>query len=552
MPPLPARWNHLEGLEQHGATRCGPVNRRANGRDLNVTPVTIMPAENPDYANDYDRRRGSMLAAREADWRNGAIVYQVIVDRFAPPADPQARRHLYPAPKRLRLWSESPQRGTFLPDLQVWTQELDFWGGDLAGLRDRLDHVAGLGADVLYLNPIHHAGTNHKYDVLDYFAVAPEYGTRDDVSTLADACHERGMKLVLDGVFNHMGRQSAWFQEALADPGSPKRDWFFIDPRYRYGYRAWANVANLPELRLENPAVRARIYGDLDSVVQSYLRDGVDGWRLDVAHDIGFAYLSELTQAAHRARPGSLVVGEIWNYPQEWSPAVDAVMNFHARGIILNLVQGHLSGPAAGRLCETMIDDAGPDPILKAWLVLDNHDLPRLKTMLPAPWQRRMAQVLQFTLPGSPSVYYGVEVGMEGRLDPEMRGPMRWDLLREDNPDLQWMRRLIGLRRSSRALRIGDFRRLESQTLMAFQRSTDRIAELVIVVANPTAKSVSEVLPVRDSKLMSFTKLRDALSDVQIQAESGLIRVTIPAHTVCVFRPVINDGAEYTPYKRVQ
>ncbi len=522
------------------------------GCDADVGTVTTMPAGEPDYANEYDRRRGPMLAAREADWRNGAIVYQVIVDRFAPPADLEAKRHLYPPPKRLRPWSESPKRGTFLPEQQVWTQEIDFWGGDLESLRGKLAYVAELGADVLYLNPIHHAYTNHKYDALDYFAVSPEYGTRDDVKALADACHERGLKLVLDGVFNHMGRQSAWFQEALADPQSPKRDWFFIDKRYKHGYRAWADVPNLPELRLENPAVRARIFGDPDSVVQGYLRDGVDGWRLDVAYDIGYAFLSELTEAAHRARPGSLVVGEIWNYPQEWSPAVDAVMNFHARGIILNLVQGHLSGPAAGRLCETMIADAGLDPMLEAWLVLDNHDVPRLKTVLPQPWQQRMAQVLQFTLPGSPNLYYGVEVGMEGKLDPEMRGPMRWDLVRDDNPDLQWMRRLIGLRRSSRALRIGDFGRLESEVLLAFQRSTDRIGELVIVVANSTAKPETEVLPVRDSKLMNFAKVRDALSDVQAQTESGLLRVTVPAHTICVFRPVMTDGGDYSPYKRVQ
>ena len=261
------------------------------------------------FASHYDLQRAPDLAHRAADWRNGALVYQVLVDRFAPPENIEAKRHLYASPRKLRKWNESPQRGTFLSEHDVWSHEVDFWGGDLNSLRGQLDHVQDLGADVLYLNPIHQALTNHKYDAQDYFAVSPEYGTRADLKTLADDLHRRGMKLVLDGVFNHVGRSSAWFQEAMKDADSPKRSWFDIAPTYKLGYRAWANVANLPELRLENPAVQARVFRDPDSVVQGYLRDGVDGWRLDVASDIGFAILADLTRAAHEARPGSLVIG---------------------------------------------------------------------------------------------------------------------------------------------------------------------------------------------------------------------------------------------------
>jgi glycosidase len=112
----------------------------------------------------------------------------------------------------------------------------------------------------LYLNPIHAALTNHKYDADDYRAVSPEYGDRDDVRRLAEALHQRGMKLVLDGVFNHMGRSSPKFQAALADENSPYRDWFFFDAELPEGYRGWADVANLPELRMEHPAVREHIY----------------------------------------------------------------------------------------------------------------------------------------------------------------------------------------------------------------------------------------------------------------------------------------------------
>ena len=184
------------------------------------------------------------------------------------------------------------------------------------------------------------------------FAVSPEYGTRDDVIKLADECHARGMKLMLDGVFNHMGRKAAWFQEAMQDEHSPYRDFFYVGPEYKLGYRAWYDVENLPELNLENPEVRARIFGGPDSVVQGYLRDGVDGWRLDVAFDVGFEPLTELTKAAHHARPGSLVIGEIWSYPGEWSPAVDATMNFYLGWLIQSVVKGELDGALAGRMLE--------------------------------------------------------------------------------------------------------------------------------------------------------------------------------------------------------
>ncbi|HRX84717.1 MAG TPA: glycoside hydrolase family 13 protein [Phycisphaerae bacterium] len=513
---------------------------------------TIQAAEAVNYASTYDVKRGEVLAAREADWRNGAIVYQVFVDRFAPANDLDAKRSLYAAPRRLRTWDEQPTRGSLDETAGVWSHELDFWGGDLASLRGKLDYIQHLGADVLYLNPICQALTNHKYDAQDYFTVAPEYGTRADVAALATDLHGRDMRLVLDGVFNHVGRTSPWFLDAVQDPESPYRNWFYIGDEYADGHRGWADVANLPELCLENPAVRARIWGDADSVVQSYLRDGVDGWRLDVATDLGFNYLAELTRAAHAARPGSLVVGENWVYPEEWSPSLDAVMNFYYRQILVHLLAGEMSGAHAGRLIERMIADTGLDPVLKAWVILDNHDLARIGTVWPKPWRRHMAQALQFTLPGSPCVYYGAELGMTGGDDPEMRGPMRWDLATDANEELAWMRRLIALRRGNRALRIGDFRLLDSERVLAFMRRTDRAADTTVIVANATGKTVTDVLPIRDSKVMNWGWLIDELGDVRVQVKSGIAKVEVPAHTVCVLRPEIPAGRGHNPYKRMQ
>jgi cyclomaltodextrinase len=509
-----------------------------------------------DHANRVDRALAGVFEAREADWRSGAVVYQVLVDRFVPSADLEAKRALYPAPKTLRRWDEEPRQGHYVDSHRLWSHEIDFWGGDLASLATRLDYVQQLGADVLYLNPICLAYTNHKYDALDYKAVSPEYGSRDDVIRLADALHGRGMKLVLDGVFNHMGRQSPLFQQANADPASHYRDWFTFGPQFPAGARAWWGAANLPELNLENPAVREYLWGAPDSVVRGWLRDGIDGWRLDVAFDIGFVQLQALTDAAHAQKPGSLVVGEIANYPAQWVPSVDGVMHFGLRRILLMMADGRLDVQTAGRMITRVIEDVGVEHMLKSWLYLDNHDTARQATEVADERQRRVAQVLQFTLPGSPNLYYGSEVGMTGGDDPQMRGPMRWDLVEAGHPQLDWTRRLIAMHREHRALRVGDFRGLVTRKVFGFERHTDRALDAVFVLANPGPRAVKELVLLSDSKIMDGTQMEDLLGQIEpVSVHSALLPITVPAHTTLVLKPVPQSRARsdgYDNYKRVQ
>ena len=513
---------------------------------------TFGPGDGVDFANRFDRDLAGVFERRAADWRNGAVVYQVLVDRFAPPADLEAKRHLYPAPKRLRDWEDVPTRGEYLDDARLWSHEIDFWGGDLASTRSRLDHIHDLGADVLYLNPIHLAHTNHSYDSLDYAQVAPQFGTRQDVIDLADTLHGLGMKLVLDGVFNHMGRNSEFFRSAESDPSSPYRDWFEFGDRFPGGARTWWLAENLPELVMENPAVREYVYGGHDSIVRSYLRDGTDGWRLDVAVDTGFRYLEELTNAAHQERPGSLVVGEIASYPKEWFPSVDAVMNFALREIVLELANHRIAPRHAQRMIERLVGEADFEHILKSWIFLENHDTARLATTVPDPDARRLAQVLQFTLPGAPNLYYGCEVGMAGGDDPEMRAPMRWDLVTADNPTLAWTRRLIDLHQSHRALRVGQFRTLTTDRLVGYERHTDRIADSVFVLANPSPDEVTEWVQLPNSKLMNPFWMLDLLGDSDVRLTNGMVRVTLPANGVLVLSPEIHPEGGYSSYKRVQ
>ena len=516
-------------------------------------------AQKADYANGFDQGLAGVFEARERDWRNGAIVYQVYVDRFAPSANLEAKRALYPAPKRLHAWTDLPTHGVYLPDAKVWSHEVDFWGGDLQSLRGKLDYIQGLGADVLYLNPIDLATTNHKYDTLDYRAVSPEYGTRDDARALARDVHARGMKIMLDGVFNHMGRNSPLFKQAGSDTHSPYRDWFVFGPQYAGGARAWALAENLPELNLENPAVRDDLWNAHDSVVRGWLRDGMDGWRLDVAFDIGFKYLGELTQAAHDEKPGSLVVGEIANFPREWFPSVDGLIHFTLRQVILGVASGRVDAATGQQMMARIVQDADYEHILKSWVYLDNHDTQRLATALPDAAQRRLAQVLQFTLPGSPDLYYGTELDMPGGDDPEMRAPMRWDLVKADNPVLNWNRRLIALHKGNRALRVGNYRAITSAKFIGFERYTDRAADTIVVLLNPSDTPVTDTVLVANSKLMDGSRMVNLLADKADPATpadtrlfAALMHLTLPAHGFAVLKPDVAPPGGYTNYKRVQ
>jgi glycosidase len=310
----------------------------------------------------------------------------------------------------------------------------------------------------------------------------------------------------------------------------------------------------LPELNLDNPAVRKYLYEAPDSVVRGYLRDGADGWRLDTAYELGLPYMRALTKAAHQEKKDALVVGEIVNYPDQWLTAMDGVMNFTLRQIILSVAQGEINPAVATRMTERLVLDTGIEPLLKSWNVIDNHDIPRIATQVPEAKQRRLVQTLQFTLPGSPNVYYGSELGMTGGGDPENRNPMRWDWVSAQHPEMVWMKKLISLHQHNRALRVGNFRRIETDRLFAFERYTDKTLETRLVLANPGKTEITERILVTNAGLMDDTPLVDLMGADPHQHVAtmgpGLISVTVPAQTVMVLKPVERDLGGYSRYKR--
>lgn len=493
---------------------------------------------------------------READWRMGATVYQVMPDRFHA-RDLDSKQSQYDAPKRLAPWTEPSRRGEPLANEGVWSHELTFYGGDLPGLIDKIPYIRDLGASVLLLTPVFDARTCHGYDTIDYHRIAPHLGTRDDLAQLVRMAHDNGMRVVLDGVFNHVSQQCPWLREAVEDPHSEKRAWFDIDPdRYEHGYRSWCGIKNLPELQVETASLRDELYRSESSVVRSYLRElDIDGWRLDVAWELGLEVLTELVEHARREKAQSVVLGEIWSALasplSRWAPPLDGLLHMSMRELLLHWIAGRVPGPRVARVLQTMVDDAGIEAMLRSHLVVENHDTPRIHSLLPDPALRSVFLHACMALPGCFSFLYGMEVGLEGMLDPEMRGPMSWDLAHDGNATFDWTKKLLVLRRELRALRIGDFVALDTDGLLAFQRVTDRYEESVWFFANVTDESVTETVYLRDAKLMNGN-LVDRLSDDRAPVHCGFCEVTVEAASVRMLMHPSHAGWAYNPYKRVR
>ena len=482
---------------------------------------------------------------RDLNWHQGGIVYQVFVDRFAPSSVDKSS--FYPSPKVFQPWNTLPKAGKRVPNVPHYQHELDFWGGDLQSLVSKLSYLHQLGVTILYLNPIFKAFTNHKYDTIDYLAIDEAYGTMDDLKRLIEKAHLLNIKIILDGVFNHMSFYSPIFQSALSDPQSPYRDWFVFGSTYRHGYRAWHHAASLPELNLHHQDVQKYV---LDQVVTYYLSLGIDGWRLDTAIELGFTYLSLLKANARKVKKDALIVGEINNYPDQWFPYVDGVMQLVMRDLIILTLQGQIAPQVANTMIARYIDDTGIETLLQSWMLLENHDTARIRHDLHDFKTYACAKYLSITLPGTFHLYQGEELGLISEGDPYNRQPFPWDKLTDDNPYYSFHQSLIALRKDNRALRIGNYRHIISQSIISFLRLTDVLEETLIILVNPSSMDVKETLMIPDFKLRGHLSFYDLISKVKIVESFGIfIHLTIPAFTTYILKPDLKVVDGYSPTK---
>lgn len=441
-------------------------------------------------------------AFRTPDWAKGAVLYQIFPERFAngnPDNDPPG----------VQPWGGKP--GVY-----------NYFGGDLAGVMAHLDHLQSLGIDGVYFNPLFAGGSNHKYDTWDYMRIDPEFGTNEDFKRLCEALHRSGMRVMLDGVFNHTGTGFAAFKEAVAKgPGSPTWDWYTFEgfpvvQEPRPNYKAWWGFAHLPQLNNSNPEVRAYL---LD-VARHWLAPGLaDAWRLDVPNEVPRPFWGDFRTAVRQARPDALVVGEIWADGSPWlkGDSFDSVMNYRFRSAVLDFIAYEkLDAKAFGDILDQVRADYGDqvEPVL--FNLLDSHDTERfLHSAKGDKSKLRLASLLQLTYPGMPVIYYGDEVGMTGGADPDNRRTMVWEPSQQDHRLLEHYRALIRLRKEHAALRSGDFERLSlpAPKVYAFRRTAGKDRLVVVVNAGLTPFDL-KTLPGKLSPLypQQFGRLLPAMS----------------------------------------
>lgn len=481
-------------------------------------------------------------------WMTGQVVYQIFPDRFAI-GQPHTSETKLALPAYHRADDYVRRGWNDLPINPPWGK--DFFGGDLQGIADHLHYLQDLGITTIYLTPIFTSPSNHKYETTDYFTVDAQFGGDEALRALIETLHNANMRLVMDAVLNHVSDQHPWFVKAKQGDKAFK-DFFTFHPSG--GYDCWRGYRHMPELNLANPKVQALLYRNPDSVLQKYLAMGLDGWRFDVAVDVGLKTIHAVRQVLRQRFPGAALIGEVMAYAARWTQGDDkyhGVMNYYFRDAVLSWLGGKASAKQMNAAVEHYYKGYGLTGALCSWNILSSHDTPRLISLLPDRAQRQLAIVAQFTLPGAPMVYYGEEIGMEGKCDPDCRRPMVWERCRWDREMLEFYKQLISIRQGRAELRRGRLILLGNQIeadMIAFIRHTEQPQEVALVLINNAETPVRQRLFTPHSHLYHSLPLRNLLCPAQalINMEAGNLDVDMPPRSAAILVP---DDGQYQEYQ---
>lgn len=447
------------------------------------------------------------------DFAKGNIIYHVFVDRFNR-ADGVKTKRKY---RLHKSFSESPEvvsaDGKYYAD--------DFFGGNFNGIREKLDYLEELGVGIIYLSPIFKAYSNHRYDTGDYLKVDELLGTEDDFKRLLDAAHEKGMKIILDGVFNHSGADSLYFNKfgtydslgAYQSKSSPYYDWYFFK-KFPDEYACWWGCDNVPDLNKSNKDYRALVFGK-NGVVEKWQKLGADGWRLDVVDELPIDFVNLLIKKIKSVNKDALVIGEVWEdastkvsygelRPYLLGDQLDGTMNYPFMNAIIAYVRDG-DEKFFKDTVQSILENYPKETVYCLMNSLGTHDTVRIINALSDVrahgWSKThklgyklpdseyekakkklyLASVLQFTLPGIPSIFYGDEAGLQGFDDPINRRPYPWGS--EDKEILAHYKKLGRIRRENRAVFSGGFNMRDENGLVAYERASGDDEILIAVNA---------------------------------------------------------------------
>lgn len=426
------------------------------------------------------------------EWHFGSVVYEIFPDRFSR-AGAASRADLPD-------WAV-PRDWDTLPEGRSANTSREWFGGDLPGIEQRLDHVARLGANVLYLTPFFPAISTHRYDATSFDVVDPLLGGDEALDSLLAAAHDRGIRVLGDLTANHCGSQHEWFLEAQEYPDSPERGFFYWGEEHRYGYAAWLNVRSLPKLNWSDDELRRRM---LD-VTRRWVRRGLDGWRIDVAnmvarhgtYDANAEVAALMRGALDAERDDALLLAEHghdyrsdlqgggWHGAMNYAGFLQPVWSWLCRQDLperlregywgaLPVVLPRRGGPEVVKTMRTLRTGLPWPSVLHSWTLLDSHDVPRFRTVTGTRARHIVGIGLQMTTPGVPMLFAGDEIGLEGEWGEDARRTMPWDAIDTwDGQLFDEYRALIALRRTSDALARGGIRYLHvSDDAIAYLRES--------------------------------------------------------------------------------
>ncbi len=417
---------------------------------------------------------------KNIDWIKGAVIYQIFPDRFAMSASVKAEGIF-------EKWDCPETRDGFK-------------GGNLKGVEEKLQYLLDLGVSVVYFNPVFSSAANHRYHTFDYYGIDPVLGGNEAFKSFLKAAHKRGIKVILDGVFNHASRGFFQFNHIMENgAASPYRRWFHTHgypvKAYNLGrdekpnYACWWNLPALPKFNTANPDVRKFI---LD-VARHWLEQGIDGWRLDVPNEIeDDSFWREFRRVCKAVNPGCYITGEIWGEASRWlkGDQFDAVMNYQLSAACISYFGGKklkLTHSYAGRKLEPgdqtvfignitrLLGNYKPETVLAQMNMMSSHDTDRmLNTYGGDVALVKLAVIFSFLFPGAVNVYYGEEIGLEGVLNAGSRAAMPWKNKNSWNTDLlKLYKALASLRKNNPVIKDGKFEFLKEYCdgeVLAFRR----------------------------------------------------------------------------------
>ncbi len=523
------------------------------------------------------------------DWVKNGIIYQIFPDRFRngnPANDPDFKEWYYegkrtlPASGRINTDFQEYYHLVKWDDVAALTQAphtndrrdwMAFYGGDLEGVRQKLDYLQSLGVTIIYFNPLFEAKSTHKYDAADYRKIDPHFGTNEEFKTFAKEAKARGIRIILDIVFNHSGNAHWAFKDAVEKgPASPYYSWFTFKqyplpqgwPNVGYAwkpgdyYNCWWGFGDLPDLnfdlsRDDKAEIPVRDVKDAQPNVAlvNYLLDATEYWlkeadadgvRLDVPNEVPFWFWKLFNKRVKKVKPDAYIVGELWGNASDYvKPGMyDAVMNyaFFRDPVLKFLCNGQGTAAefdaalATGRLTYPR------QSVAVQMNLIDSHDTVRYLTQANGDVSRLLlAALFQMTYVGAPAIYYGDEVALEGQRDPDCRRPFPWDW--EKDPKRvavhAYYTKAANLRLQNAALRTGEFRTLATQgQTFAFLRRDAQSQFVVVLNAGRGPAQVSF-----DASVLGGTvRAVDALEGGAAQSWSGTVKLDLPASTGRIYR----------------